>query len=252
MVEITPDAIVFWKSGYFSLNATIVFTWMVMVLLALTAWLATRRLSIEPPLSRWQNLLEIIVTYMRNQIREITMQDSDRYLPFVGTLFLFISVSNLLGIVPGYYPPTASLSTTAALAVCVFFAVPIYGIAQQGLIGYLKHYSQPSVFMVPFHIIGELSRTLSLAVRLFGNIMSGTMIIAILLLVTPLFVPIILQALGLLIGLVQAYIFAILATVYIASATRVYEGKEQSDKEQSDKKQPDKEQSDKQEYKGGI
>ncbi len=237
MVEITPDAILFWKLGPFSLNATIVFTWLVMVFLVLIAWLAMRRLSVEPPLSRWQNLLEIVVTYMRDQIREITRQDSDRYLPFLGTLFLFISVSNLLSIVPGYYPPTASLSTTAALAVCVFFAVPIYGIAQQGLVGYLKHYSQPSVFMVPFHIIGELSRTLSLAVRLFGNIMSGTMIIAILLLITPLFVPIVLQVLGLLIGLVQAYIFAVLATVYIASATRVHEGKKQSDK---------------QEYKGGI
>ncbi len=237
MVEITPDAIVLWNLGPFPLNATIVFTWLVTILLVLIAWLATRRLSVEPPLSRWQNLLEIVVTYMRDQIREITRQDSDRYLPFLGTLFLFISVSNLLSIVPGYYPPTASLSTTAALAVCVFFAVPIYGIAQQGLVGYLKHYSQPSVFMVPFHIIGELSRTLSLAVRLFGNIMSGTMIIAILLLITPLFVPIVLQVLGLLIGLVQAYIFAVLATVYIASATRVHEGKKQSDK---------------QEYKGGI
>jgi len=231
MVEITPDAIVLWKLGHFSFNATIVFTWLVTVLLVLIARLATRRLSVEPPLSRWQNLLEIVITYMRNQIREITLQDPDRYLPFLGTLFLFISVSNLLTIVPGYYPPTASLSTTAALAVCVFFAVPIYGIAQQGLIGYLKHYSQPSVFMVPFHIIGELSRTLSLAVRLFGNIMSGTMIIAILLSITPLFVPIVLQVLGLLIGLVQAYIFAVLATVYIASATRLHEEKKQSDKQ---------------------
>jgi len=229
MVEITPDAIVFWKLGPFSLNATIVFTWLVMVLLVLIAWLATRRLSVEPPLSRWQNFLEIIITYIRGQIREVTQQDSDIYLPFLGTLFLFISVSNLLAIVPGYYPPTASLSTTAALAVCVFIAVPVYGIVQQGLVGYLKHYSQPSVFMAPFHIIGELSRTLSLAVRLFGNIMSGTMIIAILLLITPLFIPIILQVLGLLIGLVQAYIFAVLATVYIASATRVREVK-QSDK----------------------
>jgi F-type H+-transporting ATPase subunit a len=233
MVEITPDAIVFWKLGPFSLNATIVFTWVMMVLLVLIAWLATQRLSLEPPLSRWQNLLEIVVTYIRDQIREITLQDSDRYLPFLGTLFLFISVSNLLSIVPGYYPPTASLSTTAALAVCVFFAVPIYGILQQGLVGYLKHYSQPSVFMVPFHIIGELSRTLSLAVRLFGNIMSGSMIIAILLSITPLFIPIILHLLGLLIGLVQAYIFAVLASVYIASAIRASEGKEQSDKQEN-------------------
>ena len=88
MVEITPDAIVFWKLGPFSLNATIVFTWLVMVLVVLIAWLATRKLKIEPPLSRWQNLLEIVVTYIRDQIREITLEDSDRYLPFLGTLFL--------------------------------------------------------------------------------------------------------------------------------------------------------------------
>jgi len=226
-VEISPDLIVFLKIGGFSLNATIVFTWIVMGLIIITAWLATRRLSVEPPISHWQNLLEIIVTYIREQIREITLQQPDRYLPFLGTLFLFIVVSNLLAIVPGYSPPTGSLSTTAALAICVFLAVPFYGIAQHGLIEYLKHYSQPTIFMIPFHIINELSRTLSMAVRLFGNIMSGSMIIAILLSITPLFVPIVMQVLGMLIGLVQAYIFAVLATVYIASATRLQEEKAQ-------------------------
>ncbi len=223
MVEISPDTIVFWKSGAVFINATMVFTWMVMALLVLVAWLSTRGISVEPPLSRWQNLLEIVVTYMRDQIRDITIQQPDRYLPFLGTLFLFISVSNLLSIVPGYDPPTGSLSTTAALAICVFFAVPFYGIAQHGLAGYLKHYTQPSIFMLPFHIIGELSRTLSMAIRLFGNIMSGTMVVGILLSITPLFVPIVMDVLGLLIGLVQAYIFAVLAAVYIGSAARAHE-----------------------------
>ena len=227
-MEISPDLIIFLKIGDFTLNATIVFTWIVMGLLVITAWYTTRRLSIEPPISRWQNLLEIVVTYIREQIREITLQQPDRYLPFLGTLFLFIAVSNTLAIVPGYSPPTGSLSTTAALAICVFLAVPVYGIAQQGFIGYLKHYSQPTVFMIPFHIINELSRTLSMAVRLFGNIMSGSMILAILLSITPLFVPIVMQVLGMLIGLVQAYIFAVLATVYIASAARVQDEKVQS------------------------
>jgi F-type H+-transporting ATPase subunit a len=227
-MEISPDLIVFLKIGDFNLNATIVFTWIVMGLLVITAWLSTRRLNVEPPISRWQNLLEIIVTYIREQIREITLQQPDRYLPFLGTLFLFIAVSNTLAIVPGYSPPTGSLSTTAALAICVFLAVPVYGITQHGLIGYLRHYSQPTVFMIPFHIINELSRTLSMAVRLFGNIMSGSMILAILLSITPLFVPIVMQVLGMLIGLVQAYIFAVLATVYIASAARVQEEKVQS------------------------
>jgi len=222
-VEISPDLIVFFKIGGFNISATIVFTWIVMGLLIITAWLSTRRLNVEPPISRWQNLLEIIVTYIREQIREITLQQPDRYLPFLGTLFLFIAVSNLLAIVPGYSPPTGSLSTTAALAICVFLAVPVYGITQNGFIGYLRHYSQPTVFMIPFHIINELSRTLSMAVRLFGNIMSGSMILAILLSITPLFVPIVMEVLGMLIGLVQAYIFAVLATVYIASAARVHE-----------------------------
>jgi F-type H+-transporting ATPase subunit a len=224
-VEISPDLIVFLKIGGFTLNATIVFTWIVMLLLVITAGFATRSLSVEPPLSKWQNLLEIVVTYIREQIREITLQQPDIYLPFLGTLFLFIAVSNTLAIVPGYSPPTGSLSTTAALAICVFLSVPVYGIAQNGIIGYLRHYSQPTVFMIPFHIINELSRTLSMAVRLFGNIMSGSMILAILLSITPLFVPIVMEVLGLLIGLVQAYIFAVLATVYIASAARVQEEK---------------------------
>lgn len=227
-MEISPDLVVFLKIGDFTLNATIVFTWMVMAFLVIIAWFATRRLPVEPPLSRWQNLLEIIVTYIREQIREITLQQPDRYLPFLGTLFLFIAVSNTLAIVPGYSPPTGSLSTTAALAICVFLAVPVYGIAELGFIGYLRHYSQPTVFMIPFHIINELSRTLSMAVRLFGNIMSGSMILAILLSITPLFVPIVMEVLGMLIGLVQAYIFAVLATVYIASAARVQEEKVKS------------------------
>jgi len=227
MVDISPDAIVFLKWGPVTLNATIVFTWLVMALMVFAAWLVTRRLSVEPPLSRSQNLLETIVDYMRSQIREITEDDPDIYLPFSGTLFLFIAVSNLLSIVPGYYPPTGSLYTTAALAICVFFAVPIYGIAKMGPVAYLKRYMQPTVFMLPFHIIGELSRTLALAVRLFGNIMSGTMIVAMLLSVIPFLLPIVMQVLGLLIGLIQAYIFAVLATVYIASATRVHQIKPQ-------------------------
>jgi F-type H+-transporting ATPase subunit a len=219
MIEISPDEMVFWKWGFISINETIVFTWAVMALLVLLAWLGGRRLSVEPPISHWQNLFETIIGYMDSQIREIAQMNPDRYLSFSGTLFLFISVANLLDIVPGYRTPTSSLSTTAALAICVFFAVPIYGIAQGGVVGYLKHYTQPSALMLPFHIIGEFSRTIALAVRLFGNMMSETMLIAILLTIAPLFLPVLLELLGLLIGQVQAYIFAVLATVYIVSAS---------------------------------
>src|SRR5690606_7945767 len=136
--------------------------------------------------------------------------------------FLFIAVSNVLMVVPGFKPPTGSLSTTSALALCVFVSIPVYGIAAQGLRGYLGTYIKPSVFMLPMNVLGELTRTISLAIRLFGNIMSGSMIAAILVAIAPLFFPVIMNALGLLIGLIQAYIFSILALVFISSATRAH------------------------------
>ena len=225
--DISPDAVIFWQWGWVSLNATIFYTWIVMALLVLIAWLGTRKLTSETRFSRWQNLLEVLIDGIRGQIAEISQEKPRRYLPFVGTLFLFIALANLLAIIPGYVPPTGSLSTAAALAICVFVAVPVYGILDQGLGGYLRHYVQPTPLMLPFHIIGELSRTLALAVRLFGNIMSGTKIAAILLVVTPLFLPVLMQALGLLTGLIQAYIFAVLAMVYIASATQARRGREE-------------------------
>lgn len=222
--DFSPDDRVYWSWGFVSLNSTILFTWLVMAVLVLVAWLATRRITSRPQMSRWQNFLELVVSTINRQIREVSQQSPERYLPFIGTLFLFIVVSNLLAIVPGFQAPTASLSTTAALALCVLVAVPLYGIANQGLLGYLKLYVQPTPLMLPFNIIGELSRTLALAVRLFGNMMSGAKIAAILLMIAPLFFPILMNALGLLTGIIQAYIFAILALVYIASATRAHSG----------------------------
>lgn len=222
-MTISPDSMVLWSWGPFQLNATIAFTWLVMALLAGGSWLITRRLTTGTELSRWQNLLEVLVSGMRDQIRDVSRQEPGRYLPFVGTLFLFVLASNLLAIVPGYIPPTGSLSTTTALALCVFISVPVYGIAHEGPLNYLRHYVRPTVLMLPFNIIGEISRTIALAVRLYGNIMSGTVIAGILLSLAPFFFPIIMQALGLITGAVQAYIFAILAMVYIASATSVHE-----------------------------
>ncbi|MDJ0677616.1 MAG: F0F1 ATP synthase subunit A [Calothrix sp. MO_167.B42] len=218
-MEISPDNIVYWQSGIITLNATILFTWLVMAFLVVVAWLVTHNLSANPKISQWQSLLEIIVEGIANQIHEVSQQEPKEYIGFIGTLFLFIAVSNTLAIVPGYQPPTGSLSTTTALALCVFVAVPLFGIMKRGVIGYLRNYIQPTVFMLPFNIIGEFSRTLALAVRLFGNIMSGTMLVGILLSLVPLFFPIVMQALGLVFGLIQAYVFAMLAMVYIASAT---------------------------------
>lgn len=223
-MHITPDSIILFQLGPVSLNATILFTWCIMALMTVVSWFVTRKLSSTTRLSRWQNFIEVLVISIRDEIREIGGQDPGRYLPLVGTLFLFIALSNLLSIIPGYKAPTGSLSTTAGLAVCVFVAVPLYGIAQNGL-SYFKQYTKPSILMLPFNIIGEVSRTIALAMRLFGNIMSGTIIAAILLSIAPLIFPIIMQALGLLIGLIQAYIFAILAMVYIAAGSRVRQNK---------------------------
>ena len=226
-VTLTPDSIVFWQWGFVKLNATIVFTWVVMLLLVLVSALVTRNLSTGQKISRWQNMLETVVSAIRGQISDMMQQSPDPYIAFLGTLFLFISVSNLLAVVPYFESPAGSLSTAAALAACVFFAVPIFGILKQGLPGYLKHYIEPSPLMLPFNIIGEFSRTLALAVRLFGNVMSGSLIIGVLLALAPLFVPVILQVLELLIGQIQAYIFGALATIYIASATRARQQREE-------------------------
>ncbi|MDW7729604.1 MAG: F0F1 ATP synthase subunit A [Bacillota bacterium] len=222
-MTINPDEIIYFQMGWFKINATIFFTWLIIIFVTFGSWLITRKMTSEGPLSRWQNLLEVIVEVINNQIREVSRQEPGPYLPFVGTLFLFIAISNVLAIVPGYIAPTSSLSTTAALAISVFIAVPVFGIAGQGVMNYLRQYIQPTFFMLPFNIIGELSRTLALAVRLYGNMMSGTVIVAILLTITPLIFPIVMQALGLLTGLIQAYIFAILAMVYIASASQVHQ-----------------------------
>lgn len=229
-MEISPDGWVLWQWGVVKLNATILFTWLIMALLTVGSWLITRQIKTGVTLSRGQNLLEALVGGVSDQIREVSQQDPRPYLTFIGSLFLFILTSNVLAVVPGFQPPTGSLSTTAALALCVLLAVPIYGISHQGLRNYLRQYIQPTPIMLPFNIIGELSRTLALAVRLFGNIMSGGLIAAILLAIAPLFFPIVMQALGLLTGVIQAYIFAILTMVYIASATRAHTGRDKTTK----------------------
>ena len=217
-MRLSPDELIFWQHGFLKLNATIVFTWGLILVLAAGSRLITRNLSTGLERSRWQNLLEMVVTTIVKQIGEVGLRHPEKYLGFLGTLFLFVALASLCTVIPGYEPPTGSLSTTAALALCVFVAVPLFGIEDQGIRGYLKSYVEPTVIMLPFNIISELSRTLALAVRLFGNMMSGAMIIGILLTITPFLFPIVMTALGLLTGMVQAYIFTVLAAVYIAAA----------------------------------
>ncbi|WP_031485878.1 F0F1 ATP synthase subunit A [Maridesulfovibrio frigidus] len=221
-MEISPDNTVYLSYEFMKLNDTLVYTWVVMFLLVGFSWLVTRKITSSSVISDKQNILEILVDGLLTQIEGATNQRPERFLPLLGTLFIFILVSNILAVVPGFAPPTGSLSTTTAFSLIVFFAVPYYGIKENGLRNYLKSYIQPSPMMLPFNIIGEVSRTFALAVRLFGNILSGTMMGAILLVIMPLLVPVIMQLLGLLIGVVQAYIFTVLAAVFIAAGLEVH------------------------------
>jgi len=209
-MKFSPDQYILVDWGWGRLNATIVVTWLEMGLLVFLSRLVSRRLSSGPEIAR--------------HIEAVTNREARPFLPFVGTLFLFILLSNVLAVVPFYLPPTGALSTTTALALCVFVAVPVFGLTSQGGRGYFRQYLQPSVFMLPFNILGEISRTFALAVRLYGNLMSSTVIANVLLIIMPFFFPVVMQALGLLTGVIQAYIFALLALMYIASAMQ-QEGK---------------------------
>jgi F-type H+-transporting ATPase subunit a len=231
-MELSPDRNVLLRWGALEISETMVVTWGVMALLVGLSLLATARMTPGPSASRWQLSLEILVEEIRAQIRGAAQEDPGPFLPFIGTLFLFIAASSLVGTIPGVTAPTASLSTTVALAATVFVAVPAYGIARSGVVGYLRHYVRPTPFMLPFHVVSELSRTLALAVRLFGNIMSGTLIVGILLTVVPFVFPVVMEAFGLLIGFIQAYVFAVLSLVYIVSASRSH--RERADREESE------------------
>ena len=218
-MNLSPDQTIMFYVWGIPINATIFYTWIVMAVLIVSAILITRNLHPDVPPNRWRTALEVIVQGIQSQIEEVAGRRDRHLLYYAGTLFLFVAVSNLLLVIPGFEPPTASLSTTTALALSVLIAVPLFGITSRGLGGYLKTYLEPSFIMLPFNIISEFSRGISLAIRLYGNIMSGAVIAAILLSVAPFFFPVVMDVLGLLTGLIQAYIFAILATVYISSAT---------------------------------
>ncbi|MEM7528204.1 MAG: F0F1 ATP synthase subunit A [Pseudomonadota bacterium] len=225
-MHLSPDSIVLMRIPLgivdLPISLTLAMTWCVMAFLTVGAYAITRGLSVRSAghgvPTRGQMALTVIVELLEDQIGEISRRKPGPFLPFIGTLFLFIAVSNLLLVVPGFVPPTASLSTTAALAIVVLLAVPVFAIGERGLRAYLAGYLQPSPIMLPFNLIGEATRTLALAIRLYGNVMSGTVIAAILIGLTPLFLPVVMDVLGLITGMIQAYIFAVLAMVYIAAA----------------------------------
>lgn len=224
-MHLTPDQIVLAQWGFVRINATLLCTWILIALMTTLAWLLTRHLAgPRQPRSRWQNAAEVVVDTIRGQIRTVCPAGADTYLPFIGSLFLFIACSSLLEIVPGWHAPTASLSTTAALAISVGVAVPVFGVLSQGFAGYLRHYLRPTVIMLPLHLLSETSRNLALAIRLFGNIMSEALVVGMLVSIAPFFFPVPMQMLALLTGTIQAYVFAVLATVYVAAAVQRGEG----------------------------
>ena len=200
--------------GPLSVTTTVVTTWAIMAASALFAWLTTRRLRIDPgPL---QSGIEGIVSVLEEAIRAVAPEQARQIMPFIASLWLFLIVSNLSGLIPGVHAPTGDLSATAALAMLVFLSVHWFGIRSQGLKAYLRHYLTPSPILLPFHIISEITRTIALAVRLFGNIMSLEMAAALILLVAGFLAPIPILMLHNIEALVQAYIFGMLALIYVA------------------------------------
>jgi F-type H+-transporting ATPase subunit a len=202
-----------------TIGGTIFFSWIVMGALVLLSWLATRNLKTSIRVSKLQTAMEMIVMTIRSQIKEVSGDNPIRYMPMMGTFFLFIGMSNLMTIIPWFRAPTASLSTTLAFSLCVFCAMPIYGIRNQGIIGYLKKYIEPTPVMLPMNIISDFSSTFSLAFRLYGNMLSGAIIASVLMMLAPFLIPLPLQILGLITGTIQAYIFALLAIVYVSAVT---------------------------------
>lgn len=194
----------------------VVVTWVIMAALALVCWLGMRREALRP--GRLQTALEVVVDTIATQVRDVLHRDPAPYLPVLGTLLIYLVVANLSGLLPGVDPPTSVIETAAALAIVVYLATHAYGIRARGLARYLKGYLDPNPFMLPLHVVSEVTRSFSLTVRLFGNVMSHEMVIAIVLSLAGLLVPVPLMALGALIGVVQAYIFTILAAVFIGGA----------------------------------
>jgi F-type H+-transporting ATPase subunit a len=213
----SPLAIaVLFQLGPVNITRPVVTTWAIMVALALASRLLTRRLRMRP--ARGQAILELIVTGIMGQIEEVIRKRPHPFLPLVGTLFIFLVAANLSGVLPGVQAPTATLETPAALALIVFLAVHFYGVRSRGVLGYLASFAKPKLIMLPLNLVSEVTRTFSMMVRLFGNVMSGEFVIALIIGLAGLFVPVPLMALEILVGLVQAYIFTVLATVFIGAA----------------------------------
>lgn len=216
MIESPLTMSTLFQIGPVPITGPVVVTWGLMAALAVLGLLATRKLRLSP--SRYQAALELIVGAVQDQIRATLRAEPRPYVPMIGTLFLFILLANWSSLIPGVEPPTAHIETDAALGLIVFAAIVYFGIRARGVGGYLKTFAEPSIVMMPLNLVETFTRTFSLIVRLFGNMMSGVFIIGIILTLAGLLVPIPLMALELLVGAIQAYIFTVLAMVFIGSA----------------------------------
>ena len=199
-MQLTPDATIIFSLGPLDINATLVFTWLVMAVLTGVSLLVSRKLQPDAPPSLLRGALEVVVKAIEQQVSEVTDRAVRPVLYFAGTLFLFVAASNLLLVVPGFQPPTGSLSTTVALTITILLAVPVFSIRHQGLGHYLRQFIQPTWLLLPFNLIGEFSKAISLSIRLYGNVMSGAVIAAILLGVAPFFFPVLMEMLDSLLG----------------------------------------------------
>ncbi len=199
-------------------TTTVVATWVMVAVLSLVAIVAGRRLRRES--SRWQAVVEWGLGALRDLLGEMTGRDDARYLPLVATVGLFVLVANLMGVLPFVEAPTADLNTPVALALIVFVSIYYVGIREHGLWGYLRSFARPTPLLLPINMLNQLTRTFSLAIRLFGNMLSHQIIVAVLLLILPLIIPAVLDVFGLFIGVLQAYIFTLLTIVYIGAAAR--------------------------------
>jgi F-type H+-transporting ATPase subunit a len=218
--------------GPLQVTSTIVTTWVIMTVIGLLGWLATRRLQMEPgPI---QTVAEGIVSTIEEAIRGVAPEHVNHLLPFIGSLWIFLVIANLSGLIPGVHSPTRDLSATASLAILVFLSVHWFGIRIQGVKAYLRHYLTPSPVLLPFHIISEITRTIALAVRLFGNIMSLEMAALLVLLVAGFLAPIPILMLHIIEALVQAYIFGMLALIYVAGGIQSQQVKQQKYNERNE------------------
>lgn len=219
------------EMGPLRITETVMMTWIIMAVLVGLAWVLSRNLRHEPGL--WQVAVEGVLEAINQTVCSVLPVHAERVFPVIATLWIFLAVANLVGIVPGLHSPTADLSATAALAVLVFLSVPWFGIRIEGFKGYLRHYLRPTPVMLPFHLISEFTRTVALAMRLFGNVMSLEMALLLVLVVAGFLVPVPLLALHIIEGLLQAFIFGMLALIYIGSAVQTQEHKRQSQRKEA-------------------